>query len=213
MKKIFLFLLVILGMAVSTFSQTSRNVMILSPDKGIVSVVKITENYDTLKIFGIQKEAQVFMNDSNVVKLLNGGVIYLPDSITPRWTHILGVDKLIKRSLRISNNEVCLISKSEFVNPVNENLIKKALLISLVFFIINLLCLLFGDDISSQWVVLGAGMFLGIIILSLKSIDMPWFDAIFISSSFVFITIIFLIVRIRGKIIEKKNKPKYIKIY
>lgn len=169
------------------------------------SILYSATKYDTLETCHIQKEVQIFLNDSNVVALFNTGAIQLPDSVVPRQTHIFGKDMLIKRSVKIHNNHVYLTSKNEIVDPARKDLIKKVLIISLVLLILNFIFMLNGMS-SSSWFLLGIGIFLSMIIIFLRETNFPLFDAIFLSSSFIFTTIIFMIVM---AIIKKKKNRNF----
>jgi len=200
--------------------KVSLKTVFLSKDKSTISVVQITQEqilkesknsavlyntvrYDTIKNYFVSKEIRKFVNDSNVITLLNTKVIQLPDSVFPRWTHIFGKDTVLRRSIKISNNQLILISESKVVNPVGRNLINKTLIILLIVLIFNLFSL--SEKLESEWVLLGVGVMISTFMFIFRDINFPVFDTIFISSSLTLVTIIFLVIRIS---IKRKNKKK-----
>ena len=220
MKKSFYFLLIAsLGVVINFISANNSSQKVwksaaLSSDKTKMFIIKVTEQketqkgkgvsvlftatkFDTIETCSVQKEARIFLNDSNVLKLLNTGVIHLPDSIVPRWTHVFGKDIAVKRNINIFNNHLYLTIKNEFVDPINEDLIRITLIILLVVLAFNFIALF--DDISTSWVLLWIGIFLSVMGIYFRDIHCPLFDVIFICSSLVFPTIIFLIIRTRKK--------------
>jgi len=236
MKKFFLFLLAILGMAVNSFSgnyvsyeiknlgtnglqeKVSTKTVFLSKDKSMVSVINITQEqiskkgkncsslcivitFDTIKTYFVPREIRKLVNDSNVITLLNTKVIQLPDSVFPRWTHIFGKDTVLRRNIKISNNQLILINKNDTVEPVHKYLIKMILIILLIVLTLNFISL--SDVIESGWVLLGIGITMSIILFLFRGIDFPLFDVVLVSISLNLITIIFIVIK---KI--RKNKKK-----
>jgi hypothetical protein len=195
---------------------------VLSYDKTKIFVINVTEKremkksinfsilysetkYDTIETYNIQKEARIFLNDSNIIGITDGGVINLKDSIIPRWTHIFGKDIAVKRNIKISDNHLYLTSKNELVNPVNKFLTETILLILFVVLISNLICLL--GKISSSWILLWIGIFISIILIFIRN-NVSLIDTMFICSPFVLPTIIFIIIRIIRKRKNNRNFNK-----
>lgn len=137
MKTKILFLLLALGATLSTSAQTAeiKREAFLSRDKSNITIVT-TKNKALLKdtvIYFVIDDAQKLINDSIALKFTKNDFVILSDSIYPRWTHLIGKEKVVERKLIRRGSAIILVFGKRSKIPAKDKNIFLCILIFSAF--------------------------------------------------------------------------------
>jgi hypothetical protein len=132
------------------FGETlNRQEVCLSKNKLKVSLVEITETHkgnrttivaDTIKNLYPSENAKAYMTQRNAEILMNESyMVWLPDSLVPRKTHLFGKDTYERYTLEVVGNKIFLCCKGYYYKPINKGIFYFTFIFSLLFLAVSLL--------------------------------------------------------------------------
>lgn len=131
------------------FGETlSKQEVYLSKDKSKVSLIEITETHegnrttivaDTVKNLYPSENAKAYMTQRNAEILMNkSNLVRLSDSLVPRKTHLFGKDRYEKYSLEIEGDKIFHYYKGYYYKPANKGCFYFAFLEMIAFLLVSL---------------------------------------------------------------------------
>lgn len=130
----------------------------LSKDKTKVSLIEITETHegnrttivaDTIKNLYPSENAKAYMTQRNAEILMSEShMVWLPDSLVPRKTHLFGQDRYEKYSLEIEGDKIFHYFKGYYYKPINKGQYYFSLGEAIVLMLVSLLCVLMSTTKS-----------------------------------------------------------------
>jgi len=143
-------LLIILSLVlpISMFGETlNKQEVYLSKDKTKVSLIEITETHegnrttivaDTVKNLYPSENAKAYMTQRNAEILMNESyMVWLPDSLVPRKTHLFGKDEYEKYSLEVVGDKIFHYSEGSYYKPINKGKFCFAFAQSIAFLLVS----------------------------------------------------------------------------
>lgn len=132
------------------FGETlNKQEVYLSKDKSKVSLVEITETHegnrttivaDTVKNLYPSENAKAYMTQRNAEILINeSDLVWLPDSLIPRKTHLFGKDRYEKYSLEVEGDKIFHYFKGYYYKPANKGYFHFTFVEMIMFLLISLL--------------------------------------------------------------------------
>lgn len=166
------------------FGETlNKQEVYLSKDKSKVSLIDITETHegnrttivaDTIKNLYPSENAKAYMTQRNAEILMNESyIVWLPDSLIPRKTHLFGEDKYERYSLEIVGDEIFLCFKGYYYKPINKGLFYFTFIFSLLFLAVSLLggfaSKTRGMIVNVRWIIIIMFVIFSLLFFSLRA--------------------------------------------